>query len=213
MDMNHFGNEDWIDFVNQKLSDEKRDELQHHLEAGCGRCSSSVALWRKVQKAGIAERSYQPPSGSLRAVKAAFEAAGRTRTKLAARAFEVLFDSFRQPALAGARSASGHVRRVLYRTEPYQIDVQIEGTPSGKRVIITGQVIDVSHVLTAGRQMSVVLSNCRGDVARTLTNEHGEFEAVLEDSDGLELSFVGADYRPMVITLKDTLGRRAGGAR
>lgn len=211
--MAHFKDEHWIDFVNETLTTEKQAATQRHLDAGCGPCSASVALWQKVQKAGIAERSYLPPSGAVRAVKAAFEASGRARNKKLVGAFETLFDSLRQPALAGARSATGQVRRVLYRADPYQIDVQLEGTPSGKRVIITGQVIDVNHALTVGRQISVVLSNGRGHVARTVTNEHGEFEAVLEDSDGIELSFVGSDYRPMVISLKDALGRKTGGAR
>jgi len=212
--MKHIANEDWIDFVNHTLTSGRREELQHHLESGCARCAATMAFWKRVRTTGVAERTYQPPEGAVRALKAAFEASGRSvRRKRAASAVQMLFDSFLEPALVGTRSAGTRMRQILYRAAPYQIDVQIEGTPSGRRLLVTGQVIDVTHAQTAGREIPIVLSNGRGNVVRTVTNEHGEFEGVVEDSGDLELSFVGTDYRPTVITLRDALGRGSGGAR
>jgi hypothetical protein len=211
--MKHFRNEDWIDLVNQTLSGEKRTELQRHLDEGCERCGAAAGLWQRVRQAGTSENNYQPPDGAVRAVKAAFEASGRSRKKKPTGVLQTLFDSFLQPALAGARSSGARVRQVLYRADPYQIDVQIETTPSGQRLIVTGQVLNVVHASTVGREISVVLSNRRGSVVRTVTNEHGEFEGVVEDSGDLELSFIGANYQPTVITLRDAMGCRAGGAR
>jgi len=211
--MKHFENEEWIDFVNQTVNSAKHAEMQRHLEAGCPRCGATAAIWQRVRKAGAMERSYLPPDGAVRAIKAAFEASGHSRRKRTASVIETLFDSFRQPALAGARASGNRVRQVLYRAEPYQIDVQIEATPSGQRLIITGQVLDLLHAETVGREIPVVLSNGRGNVVRTVTNEHGEFEGVVEDSGDLELSFVCANYRPTVITLRDALGSKSGGAR
>lgn len=211
--MKHFKDEDWIDFVNQTLSDGKNAEMQRHLDEGCERCGPAAAVWQRVRKAGAAERNYQPPDGAVRAIKTAFEASGRSRKKKAASVIETLFDSFLEPAMSGARSSGGRTRQVLYRAEPYQIDVQIEATPSGKRLIVTGQVLSMSHAGPVGREIPVVLSNRRGSVVRTVTNEHGEFEGVVEDSGDLELSFVGANYKPTVITLRDALGGNPGGAR
>lgn len=211
--MKHFQDREWIDFVNQTLTSANRTEMQSHLDRGCKGCGRAAALWQRMRQAGATERSYQPPHGAVRAIKAAFGASGRSRKKHAASLLEVLFDSFLQPALAGARSTGSRVRHVLYRAEPYQIDMQIQGTPSGERLIVTGQVLNVAQATTVGRQLPVMLSNGRGSVVRMLTNEHGEFEGVLEDSGDLELSFVGANYKPMVITLRDALGSRSGGAR
>ena len=187
--------------------------MQRHLDQGCKGCGTAAALWQRVREAGANERTFQPPEGAVRAIKTAFEASGHSRKKTAASVIETLFDSFLQPALAGARSSGSRVRQVLYRAEPYQIDVQIEATPSGQRLIVTGQVLNISHAETVGREMPVVLSNGRGSVVRMVTNEHGEFEGVVEDSGDLELSFVGANYKPMVITLRDALGSRPGGVR
>ncbi len=211
--MKHFENEHWIDFVNQTLTGAKREEMQRHLDEGCKACGTAAALWQRVRQAGTVERGYQPPDGAVRAIKAVFEASGRSRQKHRVSALKILFDSFLQPAPAGARSSGSRVRQVLYRAEPYQIDVQIEATPSGQRLIVTGQVLNVSHAETVGREIPVVLSNGRGQVVRTVTNEHGEFEGVVEDSGDLELSFVGANYRPTVISLRDALGSKSGGGR
>ncbi|HUJ39259.1 MAG TPA: hypothetical protein VLW54_01835 [Candidatus Acidoferrales bacterium] len=212
--MKHFEAEEWIDFVNDTLTSGRREEMQRHLDAPCLRCGAMVSLWHRVRKAGQVERSYQPPDGAVRALKAAFEASGRRAgRKRVGSVIQTLFDSFLQPAPSGARSARGRVRQVLYRAEPYQIDVQIETTPSGARLLITGQVLDVTHAETVARRIPVVLSNGKGSVVRTFTNEHGEFEGVVEDSGDVELSFVGNNYQPTVITLRDALGRRPGGAQ
>jgi hypothetical protein len=211
--MKHFENEEWIDFVNQTLTSAKRTEVQRHLDTGCSRCGAAAAIWQRVRKTSATEHSFQPPDGAVRAIKAVFDASGRSRRKKKAGVIQTLFDSFLQPALAGARSSGSRVRQVLYRAEPYQIDVQIEGTPSGQRLMITGQVLDLLHAETVGREIPVVLSNGRGNVVRTVTNEHGEFEGVVEDSGDLELSFIGVNYQPTVITLRDALGSRSGGAR
>ena len=209
--MKHFRNEDWIDFVNQSLSAGKLDEMQRHL-AGCKSCVAAAELWQRVRQAGASERAFQPPDGPVRAIKAAFGASGCSRKQKPSGVFDILFDSFLQPAMAGARSSGGRMRQVLYRAEPYQIDVQIEATPSGQRLVITGQVLDAAQSQAGARGIPIVLSNRRGSVVRTMTNEHGEFEGIVEDSGDLDLSFIGANHQPMVITLRDAL-RTSGGAR
>jgi hypothetical protein len=212
--MKHFENEEWIDFVKHTLPSAKHTEMQRHLDTGCSRCGAAAALWGHVRRAGQVERNYQPPNGAVRAIKAAFEASGRSAGKRKkASVIETLFDSLLQPAFAGVRASGNRTRQVLYRAEPYQIDLQIEATPSGKRLIVTGQVLDLCHAETVGREIPVVLSNGRGNVIRTVTNEHGEFEGVVEDTGDLELSFVGAHYQPTVIILRDALGGKAAGVQ
>jgi hypothetical protein len=208
----HYGTVEWVDFVNERITNAKRTEMQHHLERGCAGCSKEVAAWQRVRQSALAEASYQPPAGTLRIVKAAFSGSELAAGKKSRRsAVELLFDSFLQPAVAGARSGGSGIRQVLYRAEPYQIDVQIEATPSGRRLMVTGQVLDVTHAQTVGREMAVVLSNLHGETVRTLTNEFGEFSAQLDNSGDLELSIAGAAHRPVVISLRDALGRAAGG--
>jgi len=213
--MKHFSSSEWIDFVNQRISNEQRGQMERHLASGCSRCADTLSVWQRVRQSAGAEAAYQPPDGALRTVKAAFASVRRTEThpRSVRGAIEMLFDSFAQPALAGARSARANRRQVLYRAEPYQIDVQIEATPSGARLMVTGQVMDSSHADSVARDIFVTLSNGRGSMIRTVTNEFGEFEGVVENSGDLELSFGGKSGEPVMISLRDALARSAGGAR
>ena len=101
--MKHFSTEEWVDFVNQALTADQTEAMQKHLATGCKHCAETVSVWQKVKKAATTEASYQPAPDALRIAKAAFAASGLARKKKEAPSLvEVLFDSFLQPAVAGA---------------------------------------------------------------------------------------------------------------
>jgi hypothetical protein len=171
----------------------------------------TVALWKKVQNAAAVEASYQPLSADVRIAKAAFAAAGRaTQLKEKSSFVEVLFDSFLQPMVAGARSSGLGTRQMLYRADPYQIDIQIEAKPEGDRLIVTGQLLDVSSPGIVGRDVKITLSNHRGNVIHTVTNQFGEFRGEVENTGDLELSFPGQGDKSIVISLRNALGNLPG---
>jgi len=212
--MAHFTTEDWIDFENQVISRSKRYEMQRHLNSGCKRCARTVAVWQRVHQTAAEEANYQPPQNSLRAVKAAFTSSrpAKKRGKILT-AVEVLFDNFLQPALAGARSSAGATRQMLYRVDPYQLDVQIEAKPASNHLGVTGQLLNVTGAAIIGREVPVKLSNRRGHVVRTVTNEFGEFRGDIEGTGDLEISFSGPSGKAIVISLRDPLGHTPGGTR
>jgi hypothetical protein len=124
---------------------------------------------------------------------------------------EVLFDSFLQPAVAGSRSVVIGTRQMLYRADPYQIDIQIEPKPGSNRLVITGQLLDLSHPGVIGRDIQVTLSNRRGNTVLAATNQFGEFSGEIENSGDLELSVPGEADQPIVISLRNALGKLPGG--
>jgi hypothetical protein len=208
--MKHFTTAEWIDFVNDVTS-HKQEAMRKHLGAGCKRCIETVALWQKIRNSAAVEASYQPPAAEVRIAKAAFAAAGRAPSHSEQRGFvEVLFDSFLQVLQAGARSGGLGTRQMLYRADPYQIDVQIEATPDGNRLIVTGQLLDASSPGVVGRDVKISLSNHRGNVIHTITNQFGEFRGEIENSGDLELSFPGRDEKSIVISLRNALGNLPG---
>ncbi|HEX4544584.1 MAG TPA: hypothetical protein VH114_15565, partial [Candidatus Acidoferrum sp.] len=152
--MKHFTTEEWVDFVNQAASSNRQLAMQKHLESGCRRCSETVTLWQKVRNTATAEAKYQPPAASVRLAKAAF-ATGNwiAQPKQAGGLIRLIFDSFLQPAMAGARSAGAGMRQMLYRADPYQVDIQIESKPDGNRMVITGQLLDISRPDIVGREI------------------------------------------------------------
>jgi hypothetical protein len=211
MKMKHFATQDWIDFVNLVNSPKQQEAMKKHLGTGCKRCIETVALWQKVHNAAALEATYQPPATNVRIAKAAFAAAGgATRLKEKSTFIEVLFDSFLQPMVAGARSSGLGTRQMLYRADPYQIDIQIEAKPQGNRLMITGQLLDVSSPGVVGRDLKITLSNHRGNVVHTVTNQFGEFRGEIENSGDLELSFPGQSDKSIVISLRNALGNLPG---
>jgi hypothetical protein len=210
--MKHFSTEEWVDFVNQIVTTGQRQAMQKHLATGCKRCMETVSLWQKVSNAAAAEASYQPSTSTVRLAKAAFATAGMAQVKQKSQGLiEILFDSFLQPAVAGARSVVIGTRQMLYRADPYQIDIQIEPKPGSNRLVITGQLLDLSHPGVIGRDIQVTLSNHRGHSVVAATNQFGEFSGEIENSGDLELSIPGNGEQPIVISLRNALGNLPGG--
>jgi hypothetical protein len=209
--MKHFSTEEWIDFVNQLLSGERRDTMQAHLDSGCEPCAKTVSLWQRVRQTAAAEAAYEPPAGAVRIAKAAFAAAGFASKQEESKSFaEVLFDSFKQPVMVGARSGLATSRQMLYRADPYQIDLQIEPKPGVNSLVVTGQLMDIADVGST-QGIPVTLSNHRGSSLVAKTNQFGEFSLEIEDSGDLELSVPGRREQPIVIALGNALNRFSRG--
>jgi hypothetical protein len=182
----------------QNLRGTHRNPRNHYVK--------TPALWQKVANATAVEANCQPAAESVRAAKAAFAIASLAATgPEVVRLAQLLFDSFSHPAPAGIRSAPTRIRQLLYRAQPYQIDLQIEFRQETNRLVVTGQLLDVSHPEMIGRDVHVTLSNRRGSVVKTITNQYGEFRGEVENSGDLELSFAGTGGKPIVILLPKAL--------
>jgi hypothetical protein len=95
---------------------------------------------------------------------------------------------------------------MLYRAEPYQVDLQIEPKPGGNMLVVTGQLLDLRNPDAPGRDVPLIISNLRGHVVRTATNEFGEFRGEIASSSDLELN-LGLNEKAVIISLRDALGR------
>jgi hypothetical protein len=206
--MEHFTAEEWIDLVNQVASSSRKLAMEKHLKDGCERCAKTLARWRRVRQAVAAEASYQPAQEAVRIAKAAFAGSEWAwERKAARRVIEVLFDSFLQPAREGLRSVGTGTRRLLYRADPFRIDLQIEARVGGRSIIVTGQLLDLRHPESLGRDVPFMLSNLRGRVVQATTDQFGEFREEIENSGDLELVFHGANEKPMMVSVQDVLGQ------
>ena len=126
----------------------------------------------------------------------------------------VLFDSFSHPALVGTRSTAMSpmgIREILFQAEPYQIDIQVEAQAEQNRLVVTGQLLDVSHPERVGLNVPIIFSGLRGTVVQTVTNQFGEFRVDIENSGDLELSLLVPSGKPIVILLRGAL--KPSGAR
>jgi len=205
--MNHFPVGEWIDFVRQVVHSVRKEKMKEHLEQGCKSCSKIVSLWQRVRQIAETERNYRPPGDATRIAKASLAGSNLTLDQERPDSLaELLFDSFLQPVLEGVRSSSVGTRQMLYRADPFQIDFLIESQAGGRSIVVTGQLLDLRHAEIVGHNLQVTLSNLRGHVVQTTTNQFGEFCQEIESSGNLELKFHGANHMPVVISLRDDLG-------
>jgi hypothetical protein len=209
--MEHFTTEKWIDFVNQAVAANEKTRMENHLEQGCKRCAEIFSMWQKVRQSAAKEANYQPPQDIVRLAKSAFAGVALTGQRKAADSpIKVLFDSFLQPVFEGTRSAAVNTRQMLYRADPFQIDVQVEVKPGGNTIVITGQLLDVSNPGIVARDTPVVISNMRGQAVHTSVNEFGEFSGELHNSGDLQMTFAKPGGAPIVISLREALGHLPG---
>jgi hypothetical protein len=206
--MEHFSVEKWIDFANQAVASDEKERMEQHLNLGCKSCQETVSLWQRVRASAAMEGNYEPPENAVRIAKAAFAGVAlASRKKGAGNPVKLLFDSFMQPVLAGVRSAGAGTRQMLYRADPYQIDVQLEMKPSGNRIVVTGQLLNLSNPKIIASGTRVLVSNMHGDVVHTVANQFGEFSGEVKNSGDLQLTFATPSGEPIVISLREALGR------
>jgi hypothetical protein len=99
----------------------------------------------------------------------------------------LVFDSFRQPQLAGVRAAGTTARELLYKAGHYMIKLQVE-TAAADRVSIVGQILDERD--PEGGLRDIVVRALKGSktLDRTLTNRLGEFHLEPDATEKLQLS-------------------------
>ena len=118
-------------------------------------------------------------------------------------AVELLFDSLATPAF-GARSTTHPQRHLLYRAEPFALDLLIELRRDSNRLRITGQLLDTSLSAVFRRGVKVTFWNFRQSFVTLRTNEWGEFLGEIEDS-GEMLVALKIQRREIVISIRNAL--------
>jgi hypothetical protein len=186
----HFREEDWLDFAREVGDREHRARVAQHLEAGCAQCEQTFRLWAAVLS--VADQATQggPPEFVLGRMKERFSAQRRKKLgeRIAAQA-ALVFDSFRQPLLAGMRASSGTpVRQLLYKAGRFTIKLQVEPGAVEERVSIIGQIVDDQDPSEGMRDIAVLALRGSKTLDRTVTNPLGEFHLEPEASGKLQLS-------------------------
>jgi hypothetical protein len=191
----HFLAEEWVDFVNEKLSSEQTQMMQRHLGAGCRKCSKVFEVWMRVRQAANREFNFEAPESAVHHVLNAF--ALMTGPKKSKRRFEIprlVFDSLWKPAAVGVRSAPSTPRQVLYRAGEIAIEMRLEPSLNSELVNVTGQISDAALKGEGLAGISVLVNSIERKVAEARTNQFGEFQLSFVPETGLRIVFaVGSD--------------------
>lgn len=170
--MRHFSLEEWADFAREVVDRSTKELMQAHLDSGCTQCDEVLSTWTRIRQAAQRDESYAPPERATRLAKTLLPLHGKTAKPSIAR---LLYDSFRNPVVAGVRSASTTARQMLYGVGTYRIDLRMEPQMDSDKVSLMGQVLNSADPIKAGAQITVTLLRGNKILGESQTNALGEF--------------------------------------
>lgn len=168
--MKHFSEESWSDFVRNVVPENTRMEMQQHIDSGCKKCIASLQVWQNVVAITAEESAFTPPADVIRIVKSQL-----APPMQASSGVRLLFDSNLQPVTAGIRGSIA-ATQFLYETDDYFIDLRLEPRREGDRASLVGQILKRAGKDRTTQGVTVRLQERQLPIARTSTNQLGEFQ-------------------------------------
>lgn len=192
--MKHFQTEQWADMA-RGVAGNSMAAMQEHL-SGCPACQETLEWCETMVGLSAREASYEPPEHALRSVKALCGLLRQRKQSLAA----LIFDSFREPALAGVRAASAAARQFIFESGDIVVDIKLDPIPETDMVHILGQVMRKHDPYGIGF-LPVALRKGTQQFAKTFANRFGEFQLEARLSPDLNLLVVLPDAHVVEVPL------------
>jgi hypothetical protein len=197
--MKHYTSEEWLDLARGVAALGNVCEMQKHLE-DCASCKEIANEMNRLFEMSRREGSYQPPQDAVRNAKSLMTMQRIASATPAERHFlKAVFDSAFQPLQAGIRGAVT-ARQLLYQKENCCIDLRLEMKP-GSRIEMIGQVLDSGAIGRGLNEIPVTLQRGAELLARTLTNQFGEFHFVIDDTKNVEMVVEVTEDRRLIVPL------------
>lgn len=157
--------------------------MQSHLDSGCKECQQVAALWSGVLETAATDDAFEPPQNLLRCARAMFAATRRLpKTRLLTGRLQIL-----APAMAGLRSDAHNMSHLLFKEGTLMLDVHLQPTSGSGRVALVGQLLDSARIGKRFENRSIALMREEDAVARTITNQAGEFSLEFNPGEDLML--------------------------
>jgi hypothetical protein len=170
----HLNTETIIDFMEGRLENAARQQRLEHTD-NCPKCATEIQSWQTVSVALRRSHLHSASDVLLEKAHALFERPAQpvgspTKGGLRQILASLVFDSFTQPAFAGARGQAA-TRQVVMRAEEFDIHVRIWATNEHRQVL--GQIqprgtntfVDTArlHLLQNGERVSSASVNELGE--------------------------------------------------
>jgi hypothetical protein len=169
----HLTVDETLDLIEGRARESQITFWTTHAET-CGDCQEQLKSWKQLHFSLKNRILKSAPEGLVRTAEAIFEVPATRKWIPALREVlaSVVFDSFAQPALAGARG-SASARQIVLRAEEFDIHVRISG--ESERRHMTGQVLARGEVsFVRGAMLHLVRDGKRFE--STSVDQLGEFE-------------------------------------
>jgi hypothetical protein len=175
--MNEFNSpsfEQLLDWVDGRLSPIDGEEMARRVAAADAETQTLAAWLRAFRQVSETTVLARPPAELRQRLRQQFKAEHGRPDFFRRLVASLTFDSSRQWAAAGVRSAAGQgqQRQLLYSTEVADIALNLQPDALGQRLALLGQVFPAAD---SSEAYSVQLLRGDREAAITLTDELGEF--------------------------------------
>jgi hypothetical protein len=167
----HINSEITLDFVEARLDKTLELQWSGHLES-CSECSTKMNDWRRFCELLKPSRLESAPSWMLASAVALFQPQGRVEARRSIRQViaTLFYDSFAQPAFAGARGTTA-TRQVVLRAEKFDVHMRIWMTGESRELLGQIQPRDTAafvesarlHLLKDGKRVRSAETNALGE--------------------------------------------------
>jgi hypothetical protein len=189
MSVTHYSLEEWSDFARNQASALSATQMQRHLDEGCAACRRMFEVWRTVLELAGRETDVQVPESGARRAKAFYSIARPERAdSLPLRFARLVFSSSAEPLREGVRSAEASTSHLLFEEGNYVIDLHMKPETERNLVSVAGQILDRAQSDRVHQNSIVTILRPDEELARTVTNEFGEFHLEFGPGDNLMLT-------------------------
>ena len=187
--MTHYSLEEWSDFARQRAPGATVAKMQRHLDDGCAACAQVLEMWRSVLEVASRETDFQVPESGVHSAKALFGIARpESADSLPLRWARLVFSSSSEPLRAGVRGTAAPTCHLLFEEGNLLLDLHMKPETERSLVSLAGQILDRTQSDRVYENSSVAVLRQNEEVARTATNEFGEFQLEFPPGDNLMLT-------------------------
>jgi hypothetical protein len=184
----HFQIQQWLDFLHGFAGEKDRVAMENHLSLGCEKCAGTVGRLRRFVAAASADAAYEVPDYAVRSARAIFALQRPQKVLILPRLVaKLVFDSFREPVLAGVRSQHRITRQAMYEAGDYCVDLRMEREQGSSSVALVGQIANRIQPEQRIASVPIILMSGKKVLGRTVSNSSGEFQIEYQPRKSLSL--------------------------
>lgn len=175
--MKHFQLTEWAEFARDMVTEETRAAMELHLATGCRKCGEYAAMFRDFAAIAATDASYELPASALRCADAIYDVQKPEKMfKLPRLLAQLVYDSSQEAVPAGIRTQQQLSHQALYEAGEFRLDLRLEQIRGSAQVSLVGQIENRKDPKRRVGSVPVFLSIGKEVVARTISNQFGEFQ-------------------------------------
>ena len=201
---------EWCDFVRGVADPDRTEQLRRILESGDESAMRQVATMNRVRQLAQGDRAATPPDHAVRMTRAVFAMHDPPeRSPWHLLPLELLYDSRREPVVAGTRNLYSNGCEIHVRSGELFVDVRLDEQGQSKGWVIVGEFLRGTAIREPVSNVPVVITCDDQVIATAATTSFGEFHSEGDQRGELAVSLLVSDTECLRVDLPTPLDEEA----